>query len=149
MYTLFFYSHIFAQSFVIVQSLVYQKLRFLYNVYISIMNTILSSTHDFAALGFIFLILIKDTLAAGSTCYNSFGLVQPNSQRCNVTAEVSTCCDPGFVCLSNGLCTPGPDNDEVLQYKYLKSGCTDKEFGERCPTFCPNRAGMFAMRKTA
>ena len=83
-------------------------------------------------------ILFPAASAAGSTCYSPSGL-KTTAQACNTTAQVSTCCEPGFACLSNGLCTPGPDNTEVLPFKYFKSGCTDREWGEGCPQFCAGR----------
>ncbi|KAJ8113885.1 hypothetical protein OPT61_g4091 [Boeremia exigua] len=75
-------------------------------------------------------------VAVNTTCY------YPNGSRnsggaCNANAEVSSCCGPTFVCLSNGLCQPGPDSQRTYAYNFYRSGCTDATFNSTsCPRFC-------------
>ncbi|KAF2115078.1 hypothetical protein BDV96DRAFT_600213 [Lophiotrema nucula] len=74
--------------------------------------------------------------ASNSTCYYPAGL-ENRGIPCNPDAEVSSCCGPGFVCLSNGLCTPGKDDKKTYRYKYYRSGCTDPTWNSTdCPQYC-------------
>lgn len=74
--------------------------------------------------------------ATNSTCYYPNGK-ENNGGACNPNAEVSACCGPTFVCLSNGLCKPGPDSKKTYAYNFYRSGCTDATFNSTsCPQFC-------------
>ncbi|KAJ4988661.1 hypothetical protein SVAN01_05794 [Stagonosporopsis vannaccii] len=81
-------------------------------------------------------LLVSRNAVASSTCYYPNG-VKNNGGACNADAEVSTCCGPTFVCLSNGLCQPGPDSKRTYAYNYYRSGCTDATFNSTsCPHIC-------------
>jgi hypothetical protein len=88
------------------------------------------------ALSLSFFVLFGSAAASGSKCFNPAGQ-ETSAQVCNVTAEISMCCDEGFACLSNGLCTQGPDFRGQSPFNYYRSGCTDEEWdSESCPQFC-------------
>jgi len=89
---------------------------------------------------FLALYLFTDiSVASNTTCYFPDGLESKGSP-CNPTANVSTCCGPGFVCLSNGLCTPGPNDRKTYDYKFYRSSCTDSTWkSSACPNFCLGR----------
>lgn len=74
--------------------------------------------------------------AANSTCYYPNG-IENNGGACRPNADVSACCGPTFVCLSNGLCKPGPNTTKTYAYNFYRSGCTDASFNSTsCPRFC-------------
>ncbi|KAF1933621.1 uncharacterized protein M421DRAFT_88791 [Didymella exigua CBS 183.55] len=74
--------------------------------------------------------------ASNSTCYFPNGK-ENNGGACSPNTEVSACCGPTFVCLSNGLCKPGPDSKKTYAYSFYRSGCTDASFhSTSCPQFC-------------
>ncbi|KAF2630467.1 hypothetical protein BU25DRAFT_419446 [Macroventuria anomochaeta] len=80
--------------------------------------------------------LVASTAATNSTCYYPNG-EKNNGGACNANTEVSMCCGPTFVCLSNGLCQPGPDTTRTYAYDFYRSGCTDGSFNSSsCPQFC-------------
>lgn len=80
------------------------------------------------------------TLAASnSSCYYPSGL-ETRGSACNPNAAISSCCGPGFVCLSNGLCEPGPENKKSYKYEYYRSSCTDSSWNSTsCPQYCVGR----------
>lgn len=87
-------------------------------------------------LGVAILAFFGTCFAANSTCYYPNG-EKNNGGACNSNAEVSSCCGPTFVCLSNGLCQPGPDSKRTYSYNFYRSGCTDATFNSTsCPRFC-------------
>ncbi|KAF2709041.1 hypothetical protein K504DRAFT_503039 [Pleomassaria siparia CBS 279.74] len=63
---------------------------------------------------------------AADICYNKDGVQYNNAFPCKPDADASGCCDFGWVCLSNGLCQPGPEatNNGFVDY-YRPDGCTD------------------------
>ncbi|KAF2790677.1 hypothetical protein K505DRAFT_76750 [Melanomma pulvis-pyrius CBS 109.77] len=74
---------------------------------------------------------------AADTCYNKDG-VQVNSLPCDPTAAAGPCCSLGWICLSNGLCSPGPNvtNNGFVDY-YRPDGCTDPTWNtEACFSGC-------------
>ncbi|KAF2802132.1 uncharacterized protein BDZ99DRAFT_483148 [Mytilinidion resinicola] len=74
--------------------------------------------------------------ASNLTCYYPDGL-ENRGDACNPTSSVSQCCGPGFVCLGNGLCLPGPEDTKSYDWKYYRSGCTDPIWASpTCPNFC-------------
>ncbi|PSN70932.1 hypothetical protein BS50DRAFT_618095 [Corynespora cassiicola Philippines] len=74
--------------------------------------------------------------AASNSCYYPSGK-ENRGRPCFPDADVSVCCGPTFVCLSNGLCSPGPDTRRAYAYKYYRSGCTDPTWSSSsCPQFC-------------
>jgi hypothetical protein len=77
--------------------------------------------------------------AFGQRCYDSRG-VQNTNVACDSSASASACCDPTFVCLSNGLCAPGP-NTTAAGYqtltRFYRGSCTDAKWKDsKCPSFC-------------
>jgi hypothetical protein len=79
------------------------------------------------------------TVALGQKCYDSRG-VQNTNVACDSSSSASACCDPTFVCLSNGLCAPGP-NTTAAGYqtvtKFYRGSCTDAKWKDsKCPSFC-------------
>lgn len=56
---------------------------------------------------------------------------------CRPNDAVSPCCGPGFVCLSNGLCSPGSEDRKNYQYQLYRSSCTDPTWNSMdCPQVC-------------
>lgn len=63
--------------------------------------------------------------------------IQSSGGPCFPDQAVSPCCGPGFVCLSNGLCQPGPDTRKSYQYTVYRSSCTDRTWNSTdCPRVC-------------
>ncbi|OJD30807.1 uncharacterized protein BKCO1_5500064 [Diplodia corticola] len=63
--------------------------------------------------------------------------IQSSGSPCFPSQAVSPCCGPGFVCLSNGLCQPGPDTRRSYQYTVYRSSCTDRTWNSTsCPQIC-------------
>ncbi|KAF2738564.1 hypothetical protein EJ04DRAFT_509453 [Polyplosphaeria fusca] len=88
-------------------------------------------------IGLCFLALLTGFFArADSTCYYPNG-AENRGLPCNSNATVSACCGPGFICLSNGLCSPGPETQRNYRYDFYRSGCTDQSWNStKCPQFC-------------
>ncbi|OCL01450.1 hypothetical protein AOQ84DRAFT_6704 [Glonium stellatum] len=81
-------------------------------------------------------LLVGVSAASNTTCYYPDGL-ESKGLPCNPTADVSTCCGPGFICLGNDLCTPGPNDRKTYDYKFYRSSCTDATWkSSACPNFC-------------
>lgn len=69
-------------------------------------------------------------------CYFPDG-VESSGSPCFPDQAVSPCCGPGFICLSNGLCQPGPDTRRTYQYTIYRSSCTDRTWNSTdCPKVC-------------
>ncbi|MCJ1384982.1 hypothetical protein MMC17_008100 [Xylographa soralifera] len=62
-------------------------------------------------------------VASSSICYASDG-VQSDNIPCNPDQINSTCCMPGFYCISNGLCAPGLNITDTFTPFYV-GDCTD------------------------
>jgi hypothetical protein len=85
--------------------------------------------------------LLLGSVAAQSTCYDTWGREDTNQQPCSApgtdASATTWCCNKGDTCLSNGLClSPGSNNLMTQQ------GCTDKNWGGSCNKFCPASNGM-------
>ncbi|KAI3317711.1 hypothetical protein HD806DRAFT_359783 [Xylariaceae sp. AK1471] len=72
---------------------------------------------------------------AESTCYTQNGTETEFLVPCNATAEVSTCCRPDDLCLSNGLCVNNPPEGEDPS-DYVLGGCTDPDSTNLCVSEC-------------
>lgn len=84
-------------------------------------------------------LIISTSSAANATCYYPNG-VENHGGACRPDAEVSACCGPSFVCLSNQLCAVGPDTRRTYAYKYYRSGCTDPYWNSSsCSQVCTER----------
>lgn len=71
-----------------------------------------------------------------ATCHYPDGVAN-NGSPCDPDADVSMCCGPTFVCISNGLCKVGRDTTRGYNYEYYRSGCTDATWNSSsCPQFC-------------
>ncbi|KAL4894191.1 hypothetical protein BDV59DRAFT_176010 [Aspergillus ambiguus] len=88
---------------------------------------------------FIFLFLLQViTRASAQLCYNPNGSIS-NDRPCNSTAEVSVCCEDGFVCTENKLCQPMGwyDGSDGNPLQLIRSTCTDKTWKSgSCPGHC-------------
>jgi len=76
-----------------------------------------------------------------ATCYFPNGDATEDTP-CNPDATHSTCCGPGYACLSNNVCTltenVTPDIRKLSSY-YVRASCTDKNWkSKECPAFCMN-----------
>lgn len=80
--------------------------------------------HFSESLAIVALIALSTTVATSNdTCYNIDGSVSTSSFRCdNATTGHTTCCEPGAVCYSNGVCQT--INSGVEDYQRV--GCTDR-----------------------
>jgi hypothetical protein len=79
--------------------------------------------------------------ALSKICYESTGLESKQYFDCDPGAQVSSCCRPGDICYSNGLCTPGPTEDQGVTPFYWH-GCSDPTFKDpSCFSACfPGRS---------
>ncbi|KAK8224035.1 hypothetical protein BKA81DRAFT_206574 [Phyllosticta paracitricarpa] len=84
-------------------------------------------------------VVSQDTSSTNSStrdCFYPDG-VQSKGLPCFPDQAVSPCCGRGFICLSNGLCEPGPDLRRTYQYKIYRSACTDSTWNSSsCPRVC-------------
>ena len=73
-------------------------------------------------------------------CYYPNGSVSPQDLPCSSGIN-STCCGPGFACLTNNICmltSAAPDQDSQ---QYVRGSCSDKSFTfSSCPLFCSSSA---------
>lgn len=84
------------------------------------------------------LVLARTTRAAGlATCYMLNGEVDAEMRPCDPSAEVSTCCRPTDLCLSNGLCLGGGGNNG-----YSQQGCTSSSWDSPCHIYCSKSISM-------
>lgn len=87
----------------------------------------------------VFLSLARSTASASTnsrTCYYPDKSISKGTP-CDPNAAVSPCCGPGFICLSNGLCSPGPEDRKSYQYDLYRSACTDPTWNSTaCPRLC-------------
>ena len=71
-------------------------------------------------------------------CYTPYLNEDPTSIPCNASAEVSTCCAPNNICLSNGLCAPNVTLPQGNP-QYYTSLCTDSNWqSPECMKICKN-----------
>ena len=82
--------------------------------------------------------LVAWSHALDKVCYTPYLIEDPTSIPCNASAEVSTCCAPYNICLSNGLCafnvTLSAGNPQ-----YYTSLCTDNSWqSPECMKICKN-----------
>lgn len=89
------------------------------------------------------LVLCVCLLVAGveSACYYPNGNLVSDTP-CNRGSGNSTCCPPGYACLSNGLCgitefISNIDKFDRSAAWYIRGTCTDKTWTDpACPRFC-------------
>ena len=69
-------------------------------------------------------------------CYNKNKIQDPTQRACNPDAEVSSCCQSGSICFSNGLC----QIDAKGITPYWTGTCTDYTWNSpsACPEVCNN-----------
>jgi len=82
----------------------------------------------FAVLGTLF------TPASPANCYYPNGDIETSHSAYNESADVSACCNPGDLCLSNGYCFQqfGAWADRVA-----RGSCTDSTWeSNSCPYYC-------------
>lgn len=90
-----------------------------------------------------FLLLLFHLIAcAVSICYYPDGSISPQDLPCSDNSDASTCCGPGYACLSNNICMATglvPEVQGVTISKYTRGSCTDKAWRSvNCPSFCVN-----------
>ena len=89
-------------------------------------------------------ILLSGACRIGAICYYPDGTsISPQDVPCSDDGGDSTCCGPGYACLSNKICmaTSATANDEHGNppSKYVRGSCTDKTWrSSACPAFCLN-----------
>ncbi|KAK2742627.1 hypothetical protein FQN55_007746 [Onygenales sp. PD_40] len=66
------------------------------------------------------------------TCYALDGTIYPDVPC--TSNGVTICCNPGDICLSNGLCLLQGDHGSVLS----RGSCTDRNWGDGCFAPCSN-----------
>jgi hypothetical protein len=71
-----------------------------------------------------------------TNCYAPSGAQDFRMFACQPQASESSCCFPGDVCYSNGLCVPGPTETGPFLTSYYLNGCTDTSFAP--PNCVPN-----------
>jgi hypothetical protein len=69
-------------------------------------------------------------------CFDTRG-VETNNLPCDPSASAGPCCSATFVCLNNGLCTPGPLTPKDTVTEFYQGSCTDATWQDpKCPRFC-------------
>jgi hypothetical protein len=90
-------------------------------------------------IGFSYLFLNIRTVAG--TCYFPNGETV-NDTPCNPASANSTCCGPGYACLSNHVCSlteHTPTDISKTSPMYVRASCSDKSWtSPDCPSFCMN-----------
>lgn len=85
---------------------------------------------------------LHDVLAASKKCFDQDGneLATTRALPCNSnSSQDGPCCAPGDICLSNGLCTPGPDLVNIGMTNTYKPTCTDGTWTvDTCFSGCNN-----------
>lgn len=74
----------------------------------------------------------------GDQCFNIDQIQELGYYPCSPAASTSNCCQPGWLCLSNGLCEP---NNNVHRNPVTWTGyCTDPLWDNTtaCPKICQN-----------
>jgi len=79
---------------------------------------------------------------SAAICYYSNGDPSPQDAPCGDDTDHSTCCGPGYACLSNNICmATGLEKQIPNAARYDRGSCTDKTWRSgRCPNFCVNAA---------
>ncbi|MCJ1391372.1 hypothetical protein MMC18_004236 [Xylographa bjoerkii] len=78
--------------------------------------------------------------SSSSICYAADGIQSANF-ACNPGQTDSTCCMPGFECISNGLCAPGPNITGAITPFYV-GDCTDPTWSSpECLKECADSGG--------
>ena len=70
-----------------------------------------------------------------NNCYSPSGVQNFKLFACQPDSTSSSCCAPGDICYSNGLCAPGPTEPTGITPFFL-NGCTDTSFA--APNCIPN-----------
>ena len=91
---------------------------------------------------FPFLLFTVFISLTSAICYYPNGDASPQDLPCNDETDHSTCCGPGYACLSNNICVPtGLEKQIPNAAKYVRGSCTDKTWRSGdCPNFCVNPA---------
>lgn len=86
-------------------------------------------------------------VSCGDQCFNIDEIQEQTFFPCNPSAPISSCCQSGWNCLSNGLCEPG-DNTHPNPTSWT-GFCTDPLWGNTtaCPKICQNNlTGTYSPR---
>ena len=87
------------------------------------------------------LVAVSFPLSA-AICYYPNGDASPQDVPCRDDTDDSTCCGPGYACLTNNICmATGLERQIPNAAKYDRGSCTDKSWrSSQCPNFCVNAA---------
>jgi hypothetical protein len=91
----------------------------------------------------LFVLLFVSLLrTSAAICYYPNGDPSPQDLPCQDETDHSTCCGPGYACLSNHICmATGLERQIPNAAKYDRGSCTDKTWrSSQCPNFCVNPA---------
>lgn len=88
----------------------------------------------------LFITLFSRLTSGETSCYGNVGFPIEGPRVCDPTAQISNCCNPADICLSNGLCLNAGGNQMMGVL-----GCTDKEWRAPCHNYC-NSTGTYLQR---
>ncbi|KAF2204922.1 hypothetical protein GQ43DRAFT_490844 [Delitschia confertaspora ATCC 74209] len=73
-------------------------------------------------------------------CYFPDGkTVASQDVPCNSNGGNSTCCGPGYACMSNNICKVTEYTQNVGTVQWIRGSCTDQNWNDgNCPSFCQN-----------
>ena len=82
---------------------------------------------------------ITGALSNVPTCYNFDRSVAKGNYACNLSANVTSCCGIGSICLDNKVCQNG--NNQII-----RGACTDPTWtSPECPNYCTGEFFSFSM----
>ena len=76
----------------------------------------------------VFIVAVSHVYAQDPVCYGQQGVQTDKMFSCQPAAAESSCCAPGDICYSNGLCAPGPTENQDTATPFFWNGCTDPSF---------------------
>ena len=84
--------------------------------------------------------LMLSQVFANPICFGNEGVQTSSFFSCQPDASESACCAPGDICYSNGLCSPGPTENQDTATPFFWNGCTNATFEiPECFSACYNR----------
>ncbi|KFZ07987.1 hypothetical protein V502_09629 [Pseudogymnoascus sp. VKM F-4520 (FW-2644)] len=92
-------------------------------------------------------LLSQVPLVQSTICYDTTGLQSEKYYPCEPDAEVSSCCSPGDICFSNGLCAPSPASKashpkDFYVTPFYWNSCSDPTYKDpKCFSACFTEPG--------